>query len=414
MNNIFTNYNKNKLEITFVFILYISLLVGFFLNENLTGGAYLDYLNQKKISQDFAGNFYKTFFSFDKYSTRHSPVLIILLSFFEKIYLNDTFIRLVNLHICLLLPILFWLVLKEKFKKINSYKLLLIAGLIFLSPIFRSLSVWPDSRIYGLIFFLISIYYFLKFEDDKKINNAIKCTFWYAISAYFSPNFALFAFFYFFKFFKYFLFKKEIFILVILNIILSLPAFIYIFLLESIFFFKSATPGGNEDFKTVFNLSNKILIISSIIFFYFIPFLITQTLKINTKKLGLIITALIVTTICINYFNYKIEYTGGGIFYHLSNALFGNNYLFYLLCLISLIYLLSIFLSNSESFIIFIILVLSNPQLTIYHKYYDPLIFILILTIFKLNIDIGKIIKNKNLIIFYIYNLFFLLINLIK
>lgn len=64
MNNILTNYNKNKLEITFVFILYISLLIGFFLNENSTGGAYLDYLNQKKISQDFAGNFYKTFFFF--------------------------------------------------------------------------------------------------------------------------------------------------------------------------------------------------------------------------------------------------------------------------------------------------------------------------------------------------------------
>lgn len=153
MNNILTNYNKNKSKVTFVFILYFSLLIGFFFNENSTGGAYLDYLNQKKISQDFAKDFYKTFFSFDKYSTRHSPILIIFLSFFEKINLNDIFIRFINLHICLLLPILFWLILKEKFKKIDSYKLLLIVGLIFLSPIFRSLSVWPDSRIYGLIFF---------------------------------------------------------------------------------------------------------------------------------------------------------------------------------------------------------------------------------------------------------------------
>lgn len=115
-----------------------------------------------------------------------------------------------------------------------------------------------------------------------------------------------------------------------------------------------------------------------------------------------------------NYFNYKFEYTGGGIFYHISNTLFGNNYLFYLLCLISLIYLLNIFLSNRESFIIFIILMLSNPQLTIYHKYYDPLIFILLFTILKLNIDIKKIIKHKNLIIFYIFHLSFLIINIIK
>jgi hypothetical protein len=157
MNNVLTNYNKNKSKVAFVLILYISLLIGFFFNENSTGGAYLDYLNHKKISQDFAENFYKTFFSFDKYSTRHSPVLIIFLSFFEKINLNDIFIRLINLHICLLLPVLFWLILKEKFKKIDSYKLLLVAGLVFLSPTFRSLSVWPDSRIYGLLIFLISI-----------------------------------------------------------------------------------------------------------------------------------------------------------------------------------------------------------------------------------------------------------------
>ena len=355
-----------------------------------------------------------TFFSFDKYSTRHSPVLIIFLSFFEKINLNDIFIRLINLHICLLLPGLFWLILKEKFKKINSNKLLLVAGLVFLSPTFRSLSVWPDSRIYGLFIFLVSIYYFLKFENNKKINNAIKCTFWCAISAYFSPNFALFAFFYFYNFFKYFLFKKEIFILIISNIILSLPAFIYIFLLENFFFFKSAIPGGNEDLKTIFNLSNKILISSSIIFFYLIPFLITQVLKINIKKTNIIITSIIVTIVCANYFNYKVEYTGGGIFFHLSNALFGNNYLFYLLSLISLIYLLNIFLSNTVSLIIFVLLILNNPQLTMYHKYYDPLIFILILTIFKLNIDIKKIIKHKNLIIFYIFNLSFLIINIIK
>jgi hypothetical protein len=314
----------------------------------------------------------------------------------------------------LLLPILFWLVLKEKFKKINSYKLLLVVGLIFLSPVFRSLSVWPDSRIYGLIIFLVSIYYFLKFEDDKKISNAIKCTFWCAISAYFSPNFALFAFFYFFRFFKHFSFKKEIFILTILNITLSFPAFIYIFLLENIFFFKSAIPGGNENFKTVLNLSNKILIISSIIFFYLIPFLITQTLKINIKKLNVIITSLIIIFICLNYFNYKVEYTGGGFFYNLSNTLFGNNLLFYLSCLISLIYLLNIFFSNTDNFIIFIILIFSNPQLTIYHKYYDPLIFILLLTFFKLDCDIKKIIKFKNLTIFYVFNLSFLLINIIK
>ena len=64
MNNTFIKNNKNKLTIIFIFFLYISLLIGFIFNENSTGGAYLDYINQKKISQDFAENFYKTFFRF--------------------------------------------------------------------------------------------------------------------------------------------------------------------------------------------------------------------------------------------------------------------------------------------------------------------------------------------------------------
>ena len=54
MNNTFIKNNKNKLTIIFIFFLYISLLIGFIFNENSTGGAYLDYVNQKKISQDFA------------------------------------------------------------------------------------------------------------------------------------------------------------------------------------------------------------------------------------------------------------------------------------------------------------------------------------------------------------------------
>ena len=48
MNNTFIKNNKNKLTIIFIFFLYISLLIGFIFNENSTGGAYLDYVNQKK------------------------------------------------------------------------------------------------------------------------------------------------------------------------------------------------------------------------------------------------------------------------------------------------------------------------------------------------------------------------------
>ena len=51
-------YIKNKPTIIFFsFLLYISLIVGFFLNENLTTGAYWDYKETENIAQNFLLNF---------------------------------------------------------------------------------------------------------------------------------------------------------------------------------------------------------------------------------------------------------------------------------------------------------------------------------------------------------------------
>ena len=44
---------------------------------------------------------------------------------------------------------------------------LLFVSLIFLSPTFRSLSIWPDSRLSGLLIFTIGIFFYLKFLDQK-------------------------------------------------------------------------------------------------------------------------------------------------------------------------------------------------------------------------------------------------------
>ena len=103
MSSIFLTKNTYKKEIVFFLILYISLIISFFLGENSTGGAIGDYINQKKASQAFASEFLKTFYEYDTYGTRHSPILIIFLSLFEKIKLPDILIRLIHLHLSLLL-----------------------------------------------------------------------------------------------------------------------------------------------------------------------------------------------------------------------------------------------------------------------------------------------------------------------
>ena len=101
------NFQLNK-EILFLFSLYVSLVISFYFGENSTGGAILDYNNQKMISSKFLSNFKDTFYNFDNFSTRHSPVLIIILSYLENFFSSDAVIRFIYLHICMLLPFLFF------------------------------------------------------------------------------------------------------------------------------------------------------------------------------------------------------------------------------------------------------------------------------------------------------------------
>ena len=250
-NNLINNFFTK--EVVFFSLLYGSLIASFFLGENSTGGAVLDYLNQKKISTNFALNFKKTLLDYDQFTTRHSPILIIILSFFEKYNFSDFSIRIIHLHFCLLLPIFFYKCLEIKFNHIDKKILLLLSSLIFLSPTFRSLSIWPDSRLLGLTFFTLSIYFYLKFKNEKKFFfvtlNILSCS----VSAYLSPNFAVFSIYFSLIFFSIFRMNlKKIIYIITLNLLLSLPAFYYIFILEINFLNKSAAIGYEQDKNILF------------------------------------------------------------------------------------------------------------------------------------------------------------------
>ena len=192
MKNDIIKFNSLILVLIFI-LLYLSLIVGFYFNEDSTGGAFLDYRGQKGVSEAFAINFNNTFLNYDNFATRHSPVLIVFLSFFEKINLSDNLIRIIHLHILLVLPFIFYLILIEKFKYIEKKYLLLIVGLVFLSPTFRSLSIWPDSRLLGLSIFSLSILFYLFFLRSNQLKYCFFNIIFCAFSAYISPNFSVFS-----------------------------------------------------------------------------------------------------------------------------------------------------------------------------------------------------------------------------
>ena len=90
----------------------------------------------------------------------------------------------------------------------------------------------------------------------------------------------------------------------------------------------------------------------------------------------------------------------------------GHNYLFYLISITSLIVIGVTFKFNSNNILLFLILILSNPQLTIYHKYYDPLLIVLYFLLFEFKFDIRKVINNKYIYNIYFFYIIFLAINL--
>ena len=391
-------------NVSFFLFFYLTLLIGFFFSENLNYGSYGDWIggNREPII-DFSNNFTYTFLNFDSYGHRHSPVYLIFLSLFLDLGLDLKQIRLVHLHLCISLIIIFYQCLKLLFTNINNNYLFLLSLIIFLSPTFRSLAIWPDSRLPGLIFFVLTIYFFLKF---RKTNNP-KYT-WYTcaslvVSSYISPNFSIFFPYFFFFFLKEFGFKKLSF-LIVFNFLASLPILYYIFILDVNFLAAGKTPSlNNESINFSFNLSDKLMIISSIIFFHLSPILIMDNFFNQFKnfldKRFIIIVPLVVCLIY--FFNYQLSYTGGGIFFILSNLLFDNNYFFYIGSFFFISFVLYIASLSLNNFFLLTLLIVSNIQNTIYHKYYEPLILIMFFTLIKYP-GVENLLKKKNNI-FYLY-----------
>ena len=384
MVNIFKN---NYHKITY-FLLYISLILGFIFNENVTNGPFKDLQYTLKQVKIFTNDFLYSFLNYDKieFPNRLSPVYISLLTLLKKIFIDLDILRFFLLHILILSQLYFYKCLKEiNFFKFNFDKkiLFIISTSIFLSPNFRANVIWIESSMFGLLFFLVSLYYFLKNYNSFKNKNVYFNIFFLAIAAYLRPSYCLFAIY--FTYIYFFKFNNHINILKILslNIILALPAFYYVFILD-IFFIDF---GGLSS-----NYYDKVAIISSIFIFHAFSFFFLMKEKISFRKINIIISVIFTSIIILN-FDYNLSYAGGGIFLHLSNFLFNNNFLFFFLLPFFFYFIIFILEQNfKNNLVIILIIFLITPQYHLFHKYYDPLIYIICFTLLDFKFEI----KNSN------------------
>ena len=395
--NKFFKYNYHIL--TYV-LLYSSLIIAFYFDENVAGGPKYDFRYVLKQVALFDENFLYSFLNYDtiEHPNRLSPIYVMVVLFFKKIFISLDIARFVLLHILILSQIYFYKCLKLiYFNKlsINKKNLFFLSCIIFISPSFRSNIIWIESSMIGLLLFLIGHYYYLKNFKKFKLRNVYLNIFFIALASYIRPSYCVFAIYFFYLYFTFFKNKISIYYVMLFNILLAFPAFFYLFILD-VFFIGWHIGSTLEESNT--NYFDKTAIIGSIIIFHSIPFLYYKKFFFNElfKKKLLILFSFAISGILIFYFNYNLSSAGGGIFLHISNFLIGNNYLFYLLLPIFIFLILNILkIKLSNNLIVVLVLLLMTPQYHIFHKYYDPLVFILCLTMIDFNLKKDFFMEKK-------------------
>ncbi len=403
---------KNYLFIIF----YLTILIGFYFDENLLGGAKHDYFFHIRFIELFSKDFIEgiKIYGYEDYLVRNSPIFYIVLAQLNQLLSLET-IRILNTISSVLLVLIFYRCLKIKYQNISNDILKILSCIIFLSPTVRSLAIWPYPLIWGLIFFTASILYFLKFKKNLDQDNKFFYIsfFLLAISSYIHINFSVFGIYYLIFFFKNRALNKSYLKLFVYILAISTPAIWFVFFRDGIYFFKG--PEGFEmTYYNIFNFSNKISIILTILLFYLIPFFDYKIIFKNLKSISLIemLSVIGIFIICLLLFDYKFtNYFGGGYFFKLSNLLLDNNILFFIVFFISLLVFIKILNYNFYNYtLIFILLICFNLQYTIYLKYYDPLLLILFFLLFDISL-IKTFLKKRNFLLriyFFMFIIYFI------
>ncbi len=407
---------------SFVYIIFsLSLFLGFYLGENSSGGAKLDY----EYLYPFIDNFRHTFssaldlFAKDTGTLIHSPVFYILIGKASNLLNNLYSIKVLYLLICCFLPFLFYLNLKQKFENNHDY-IYFFSLIIFFSPYFRSSSIWLLGDNLSLIFFSLSIYFInKKINSNENFLNYLLGIFFLILCCYIRYYYFLFSIYYFIIFYRNLNIKK-FFILLFFAFILSIPALIYfLYIFNNYDFFNKLSKHSN------LNIYSNSLIIFSIIFFYTIPFVLICRKKFieymkENKKMIIYFFIFFFLIFFVDYFwNVKIIFfseLGGGIFMKIANlSNISPSFLLSLISFFSLLILDFFFKGNRiENYFLLIILILSFPIFTLYQKYFDPLYFFFFFGLIKSN-QIQKIFTEKiqNLKIIYSYFIFFYISSII-
>lgn len=403
-----------------IYILFIlSLFVGLIFQENSAGGAIHDINHLLPYIDKFQEGFKTGMQYYLNNINIHSPFFFILISYLNNLFNNIFYTEILYILTSSVLPILFYRILKIKFDY-NKNLLFLVSCLIFISPYFRSSAIWLLGDNLALIFFSISIIYYLKFSNDKNNRNLYLCITTIIICCYIRYYYALFYFFYLFSVYRE-INNKFLFILLTYSFFISIPAFFYIYLIVNNYNFIDTVYSYSK-----LNYFGNIFTILSIILFYIFPF-ITSDLKfikkhyLKNKKeiIFLSFPLIIIYFLDIIFNNNLINFSplGGGVFNKLFNLIELDLKISLLTISIISILILNFYLRTKliKNYTLMALFILSFPMYTLFQKYFDPLIYIFLFGLITysekkclLNINKSKLLSiYLYFLSFYFFSLFY-------
>ena len=189
--NKLSNYKK---ELVIFFLSFLSLIYSFFLNEDGTGGgAKGDF----EATYGFILALQENLLANPKeWTLVHTPLHFLILSLITKLIHDPYILRLIFLIFSISIPLTFYLIISKLIQK-NKMEgnLLIITSCIFFIPSFRYTSIWCNNLITSIFFFLISIYFFYKWQivKEKELNkNLLLQIFFLILATYTRQYFAVF------------------------------------------------------------------------------------------------------------------------------------------------------------------------------------------------------------------------------
>jgi len=397
-------------KVAFIVFAIFLFFLGYALRENAAGGGKEFYNLSWPIVQSLKEDFIYTIKNYGSFKDYSFPLTHIINAFINPFSDSEKSFQLFNTFLSFMVFLVFGYVLKSNFQNSKFTNIWILSSVILFLPFFRTSAFWGKSENFGWLFFLLSIYFFLKVKKNilynpskKDLFNVVLFCFLSSCALYARQALMFLPISYLFYLFLYKANKKIIFVSIFSYIIFSIPGILLIMTWGNLFDTKTVDNYFISFVNAKYILKN-IPILLSYFGFYLLPILFCELLDSGFKNfikkyINSFFAAFTFFIILyqFNFLEYLGNYTiGGGAILKLNYLIIKNNYLLFLLiaCVgFAAIYnLIKEDPKNNLIILIPLFIIYGFPNL-LYQEYVEPLIiFIFFLT---LNTSLHKIYFSK-------------------